>query len=381
MKKYKWKKSELLLITAPLVLLAGFAGWKVMRQRSVEALQYNFYLPKSIIELKGNPTSLTYLNENAIAVSVRKSGWLARVPHEELHIFNIESGRSQHMVTKAITISNINFLPSSNLLAFHKRPYSVAGNTKSQIVFWNTKQSRVEQVLNAKSKDNWQDFTISSDGRTLAVTNKVGAEEEIQLRDIKTNSVKILKPFQRKSSADGNDGSLAFSPDGKTLAYAMNSFVFAEIKLYSVTTGRETQSFPVKFRSDHNARLAFSPNGKQLAFTGTNSGRLALINLSTKKQYTIECGNGTETLLFTPNEKNLIVSGYQGEEIQIINTTSRKTIKTITTNEHFERDAKGVRFGTPHCYPAIALSQGGKSLLSRGTNRFKVWDVSSLYNF
>ena len=57
--------------------------------------------------------------------------------------------------------------------------------------------------------------------------------------------------------------SVAFSPDGKTLA--SGSF---EVKLWDVASGRELRSLDT--HSDASFSVAFSPDGKTLASAGWN---------------------------------------------------------------------------------------------------------------
>ncbi len=115
-------------------------------------------------------------------------------------------------------------------------------------------------------------FALSPDGKYLAMKFLVGKGYAIRLYDVATG--KVIR------SIDGLEGmhkSLAFSPDGKTLAYGhvlLEPGVGREhvICLWETATGRERGR--LKGHQGFVSDLAFSPNGKFLASGSEDSTTL-----------------------------------------------------------------------------------------------------------
>ncbi len=97
-------------------------------------------------------------------------------------------------------------------------------------------------------------------------------------------------------------GSVAFTPDGKTVAAAGNS-----IRLYDVTTGEE------RLRIDRRASdLHFTDGGKTL--TAAVSGAIYRWDTATGKTLTPEAADSTvEQILVTPDGSRVVTRGQDGE--------------------------------------------------------------------
>ncbi len=143
---------------------------------------------------------------------------------------------------------------------------------------------------------------FSPDGNVLATGDKVG---QVCLWDVKTG--KLIKtvespkcytwdPRQRRHSI-GGIRSLAFSPDGKTLAVGGMDQVGnidhlggkARFELFDWQNGKSVHDYQADKFKGLVEHMAFSPDGKWLALGGgDNGGLLIFFDLETKKEIKTE---------------------------------------------------------------------------------------------
>jgi RNA polymerase sigma factor (sigma-70 family) len=206
--------------------------------------------------------------------------------------------------------------------------------------------------------------------------------------------------------------SVAYSPDGKTLASAG---VNRTIKLWDVATGREKATFarhsdahPVPYSTDLKA-VVFSPDGKLLA-SGSADKTIQLCDVDTGKVLAILRGHtdGVTSLAFSPDGKTL-ASASLDETIRLWDVATRKQRATLKGHSEwvwsvvFSPDGKAlasasgdrtvrlwnVAAGTEqatlkgHRYTvhAVAFSPDGKTLASAGMDKaIQLWDVASRKN-
>jgi WD40 repeat protein len=107
------------------------------------------------------------------------------------------------------------------------------------------------------------DLAFRPDGRILALTTQEeGASGTIRLFDVATGQQTRSWPVPLPEAGSFHS-SLAFSPDGKTLAVSANDTVF----LWDAATGQRLNA-----SGDlHVRRLVFSPDGRRLALVRSNS--------------------------------------------------------------------------------------------------------------
>src|SRR5947207_5989506 len=91
----------------------------------------------------------------------------------------------------------------------------------------------------------------------------------------------LLSAQQAKNTLQGHTSSVAsvaFSPDGKTLA---SGSLDTTIKLWDMTTGKERAT--LKGHTEKVMKVAFSPDGKTLA-SGCQDGTIKLWDVATDKE-------------------------------------------------------------------------------------------------
>ncbi|MDH3459812.1 MAG: hypothetical protein OEM00_02330 [Burkholderiaceae bacterium] len=152
-------------------------------------------------------------------------------------------------------------------------------------------------------RGNVLSIAFSPDGRTIAAA---GLDQEISLWDVaKGTRLAVLKTKQQGSVA-----SIAFSPNGKLLA---SGGIDKQVTLWDVNS-RKQLGEPLKGHEDSVRGVAFSPDNKLIASTGED-GRVILWDVSSRKQFGQPFMGHTQAgvdVAFSPNGKLLASAGDDG---------------------------------------------------------------------
>jgi WD40 repeat protein len=218
----------------------------------------------------------------------------------------------------------------------------------------------------------------SADGTGLAVG---GSEQTIQLYDALGKDTHKLKGYQGNhgpqnlyNMGQGLGSSIAFSPDGQTVAAAAGSMV----RLWTVATGQEID--PVtEAHSGAVIGVAASPDGKTVA-TASEDKTVRLWDTTTGRElrrmdkpadeaaggffaYYNNSSAGGVNLAFSPDGKTLAAAQSNGS-IQLWTTDTGKALPKLK--------------GHNGSMPSLAFAPNGKALASGGTDgKVFWWDVKT----
>jgi WD40 repeat protein len=163
-----------------------------------------------------------------------------------------------------------------------------------------------------------------------------------QARDAMLNAA-ALPGIAALDDKDGPVASVAFSPDGKTLAIGDKD---GTVRLWDLATGQEAGG-PLKSTDAAVGSLAFSPDGKTLATGGTDGSSgfavAVLWNVADGHQIgsplvTDASASEVTSLAFSPDGKTLVtgpsilnVGGSGGGRAQLWDVATHRVISTITS--------------------------------------------------
>ncbi|MDE0297185.1 MAG: cohesin domain-containing protein [Candidatus Poribacteria bacterium] len=194
-------------------------------------------------------------------------------------------------------------------------------------------------------------IAFSPDGQTLA-TGGDWPDRTIRLWDTATG---VHKRTLDVIAFDGR--SLAFSPDGKTLAGATYD---RKVRLWNAATG--TPILTLEGHTSSISSAAFSPDGRTLA-SGSQDDSVRLWDIATQKEKLniAAHGNNVTSVAFSPDGRMLVSSSYDG------------TVRLWDAATGDLQRLLGRQTGVIDC---VAFSPDGRTLASGGEDgAVRVWDV------
>ncbi|MBD2535023.1 trypsin-like peptidase domain-containing protein [Nostoc flagelliforme FACHB-838] len=248
-------------------------------------------------------------------------------------------------------IRSVAFSPDGKTLA--------SGSSNKTIKIWNVATG--QEITTLKDKEDSDtvmsvlqgnsvvSVAFSPDGKTLASGSLDGT---IKIWNVRTGQE--ITTLQGHSSSVR---SVAFSPDGKTLA---SGDWRRTIKIWNVGTGQEITK--LQGHSDYVESVAFSPDGITLA-SGSKDGTIKIWNVRTGQEITTLKGHSSYVLsvTFSPDGKTL-ASGSTDKTIKIWNVTAGQEITTLQGHSRYVQ--------------SVTFSPDGKTLASGSWDgTIKIWNV------
>src|SRR5579883_391642 len=175
------------------------------------------------------------------------------------------------------------------------------GNEKENYFarLWDVETGKeVRRFMHGRNGYGVRSLAFSPDGKTLA-THSTQAGAFLRLFDVHTG--KERRAFPKDGDLRTRPGSVAFAPDGKTVAATGDS-----ICLYDVTTGQE------RLRIGRRASaLHFTDGGKSLV--GAVDGAIYRWDTASGKTLTPEAGDsGVEQIFVTPDGSRVVTRDQEG---------------------------------------------------------------------
>ncbi len=192
-----------------------------------------------------------------------------------LFVWNLDTGDYKFTDVGVKEVNVARFSPDGRMLAIVGKtlPQQVP-KTERNIVLWNVETGNYIRTLSGHT-DDVKSITFSTDSRTLASGSQ---DETIRLWDIETGSSKVLTDPNWKDGYQRYEvrvtSTLAFSPDGQTLASGM---MLGDIHLWKTGTG--TKKKTLRGHSQRVSHLFFSPDGQTL-ISVSNDGTVLIWDLT-----------------------------------------------------------------------------------------------------
>jgi WD40 repeat protein len=224
---------------------------------------------------------------------------------------------------------------------------------------WPTDQTRASLLAQL---DRRRDVSAMLTGHTAGLRAVVYSRDGRMLASAGAdNTIRLWDPSRRTLArvlVHPNVSSIAFSPDGRTLASASDND--AGIRLWDVGSG--TGLGVLADRSGRTRTLAFSPNGRTLAAGADDT--VILWDVAARRPSTIGRVAGVRQVTFSPDGRTLVAAGDRDPRIRRWRLPSRAPLPALRGH------SDGVQ--------AIAFSPDGRRLASAGVpedGTIRLWEL------
>lgn len=208
---------------------------------------------------------------------------------------------------------------------------------------------------------------VSPDGKTLATLDVNERQVLGRIHLIDAASGKSIRQFDRSLATL----TLAFSPDGKTLAAGGHRTRNQnQVWLWEAATGNELPSPPMGRRYDSVHRLVFSPDGKTLATSGDRDDTVRFWDLAAGMEQT-PLGHNGQALAYSPDGKLLALEGWDRADEK-----NEKSVVRLFDTENFKevRQFASLRGGVG----AIVFSRDGAAVAAGSRDgQVLLWETAT----
>lgn len=301
-------------------------------------------------------------NHQSNTVAARKTATATIAP-----VATATSSPAGSVVYTRSSDTGMNLFPSAAWSPDSKRIATLAVNLhslQSQLQIWDATTGG--DLLTVPLADNLNEVLWSPTGKYLALNNL----QTIVIVDSQTGSIVNTINFNTTTASSpsvtgmsllsslmphaGGSGfySVAWTPDGTSLAVAVSYGTYGKVELMNPVTSAVNVTFSAH-ASTISTALSFSTDGQYLAVTYPNDSRIVVWKVSTQAIAFQQDDVQAETISWQPGTHHLARAVLFPASVQLWDITSKKLVKTYPgiTSFVWSPDGKELATYTSHVYP------------------------------
>jgi WD40 repeat protein len=299
---------------------------------------------KEIQTLKGHGADVSSVAFSPDGKMIATGSW-----DKTIKLWNLEGKEIQTLKGHSAPVSSVAFSPDSKTIA--------SGSRDNTVKLWNLEGKEIQTL---KGHDSYVlSVAFSPNGKTIASgSGNISLRDNSMLLTDMDDTVKLWnlegKEIQTLKGHSSSVLSVAFSPDGKTIA---TGSMDNTVKLWNLE-GKEIQT--LKGHDSYVLSVAFSPDGKTIA-TGSGDKTVKLRNLEGKEIQTLKGhSDSVWSVAFSPDGKT-IATGSRDKTVKLWNLEG-KEIQTLK--------------GHSDSVWSVAFSPDGKTIASGSSDKtVKLWSI------
>jgi serine/threonine protein kinase/WD40 repeat protein len=239
-------------------------------------------------------------------------------------------------------------------VAFSKDGKVLTANADDGIRLWDLGTGKPKERPSIKSKIGVKVLAIAPDGKTLAAFGDGGT---VRLWDVSG-----AEPNERETVIKEAGLGLAFSPDSKTLATSSG----ITVRLWDVAGSNPTERkvIPIGGANMAIGSVAFAPDGKTLACS-LASEFVALLDLTGPEPVERARFRGAGLLAYAPDSKALAVGHPYMATVRVWDLTGKEPKERVPLQGHLPR------------LDGAVLAPDGKTLVTFARDLIRFWDMTS----
>ena len=257
--------------------------------------------------------------------------------------YDAHTGEELDLLNTHLSSGNTVFSPDRQLFA------SARGDDEATVVHLWSLTDR-QQITTLEGHTRYiESLAFSPDGKTLATGSADGTARlwNVHTGEHKATLVGHTRPVT----------TVAFSPDGKTLATGSWDDT---VQLWDPATGNHKMTLTE--HSEGIKMVVFSPDGRTLAIVPYNTPEVQFWDVNTGKQkQTVWPEKNISCVAFSPDSRTLATGGWTELDLRDVDTGERKTTLTAHLSEVI----------------SIVFSPDGKTLASASADELHLWDSVS----
>ena len=310
------------------------------------------------VETKRNTATLTGHKDVVFSVAFSPNGKIlaSGASDDTVKLWHVETGQNLHTLKHRERVFSVAFSPDGKI---------VAGGSYRGIKLWNIETGKEIGILKGGATVISGSIAFSPDGATLASASADrfgGTRGTVKFWDVETGKdLATLHGHTERIPA------IAFSPDGTTLASALRD---GTVKLWNVKTGENSHTY-----RGGGFSVAFSPDAKTLASAGGSGIKLWEVathkNISTIPIYgeRMSAVNSTNALTFSPDSS--LLAWAIGDRVKLQEHAAKSLFGFI------KRDTMTLK-GHTDKVQSVAFSPDGKVLASSvRSGTVKLWNTET----